>query len=382
MVEVIILFLGCLYALLIAWFTRGWALLSKFKGDDSSVEPASTPFFSVVIAARNEENGILKTLTHLFQQDFPLNGYEVHVVDDHSTDKTWQTLKNFQSQYKYLPLYCHKAPDAQNPTYVAFKKLAIHTGIKHAKGQWIVTTDADCQHPETWLKSFYQFIQKHDPVLVSGPVAFWDTKGLLGKLQILEFMALIGIGAATLSRHVPSMCNGANLAYKKQAFWDVNGFQDVDTLASGDDELLMHKLHSRYPDRVYFLKSSAAMVRTKPQSTLKGLWHQRMRWASKGPHYESNFLKALTGFVGFYHLMLLLLLVWPWNGSFLLTVTAFGLKIVPESLFLMQLAAFFKQKSASLLLYFPAAVIYPFYVVAIGIASQVGGFRWKGRKVH
>ncbi len=382
MVEVIILLLGCLYMLLIAWFIRGWALLSKFKGGGSSVEPATTPFFSVVIAARNEEHGLVQTLNHLFQQDFPLKGYEVHVVDDHSTDDTWQTLKNFQSQYKHLPLYCHKSQDAQNPTYVAFKKLAIQTGIKYAKGQWIVTTDADCQHPKTWLKCFYQFIQKQDPVLVSGPVAFWDAKGLLGKLQILEFMALIGIGAATVRQHVPSMCNGANLVYRKQAFWDVNGFQDVDGLASGDDEFLMHKLHSRYPNKVYFLKSTAAMVHTKPQSTLKGLWQQRMRWASKGPYYESVFLKVVTGFVGFYHLILLLLLVLPWNGGFLLTVIAFGLKMVPESLFLVQLTTFFKQQSASLLLYFPAAFIYPFYVVGIGIASQVGGFRWKGRKVH
>ena len=68
------------------------------------------------------------------------------------------------------------------------------------------------------------------------------------------------------------MCNGANLAYEKKAFYEVNGFTGIDNIASGDDMLLMHKIYKQYPERVLFLKSTDAIVQTKPMETLSRIF--------------------------------------------------------------------------------------------------------------
>ena len=71
----------------------------------------------------------------------------------------------------------------------------------------------------------------------------------------MDFMVLQGITGAVVYKNNLSMCNGANLAYEKKAFYEVNGFAGIDHIASGDDMLLMHKIWKKYPDRVHYLKS-------------------------------------------------------------------------------------------------------------------------------
>ncbi len=379
MVQVVVTAFGMMYAFLIGWFIRGWCRTPTIKKHGKKRDLPRSTFFSVIIAARNEATNIRGTLDTLFQQQFPLAGFEVHVVDDHSNDQTWQVLMAYQRQYPQLPLHLHKAPKVEDIDFVAFKKNAIQRGIAEANGEWIVTTDADCQMPKNWLGEFYDFIRQHQPVMVSGPVQFSPTNSILEKVQALEFMALIGIGASTLRQGIPSMCNGANLAYKRSVYHEVKGFENLDMIASGDDELLLHRVFKKYPQRVIFLKSFDAIVQTKPQSTGYGLWQQRRRWASKGPYYENVLLKAMTVFVGTFHFLLLVLLLWP--GETLLTITAMGFKILPELVFLGILATFFSLPKKSLLLYLPSALLYPFYVVSIGIASLVTGYQWKGRNL-
>ena len=368
---------GICYAGLITWFTYGWLRLS-YPSDQEVPEP-QTLFFSVIIPARNEAGVINQLLKSLDQQHFSAEGFEVIVVDDHSTDTTLKEVQAAQKQYPALQLRVLQAPNPLDAGFVAYKKAAIRAGIRAAQGSWIVTTDADCQPPSAWLSTLYRYIYRYQPYLVSGPVCYSPQKGLFARLQALEFTALISIGAASLRLNAPSMCNGANLAYKRSVFEAVRGFEGVDQIASGDDELLMHKVHQRYPGRVHFLKHQGAMVKTAPLSTLKAFVGQRKRWASKGAYYQSKWLRALTGFVGLYHLMLLVVPFMP-SGLPLYT-TAMGFKLVPELLFLAVASSFFSS-GRELLLYPPAALLYPFYIVGIGIYSQSGGYVWKGRKVR
>jgi cellulose synthase/poly-beta-1,6-N-acetylglucosamine synthase-like glycosyltransferase len=91
-------------------------------------------------------------------------------------------------------------------------------------------------------------------------VVFFEEKSYFERLQTLEFLYLIGLGAATIGNKKPSTCNGANLAYTKEVFEELKGFQGIDDLASGDDELFLHKVAAKYPDKIGFCKSFDALV--------------------------------------------------------------------------------------------------------------------------
>src|SRR5690606_33704038 len=115
--------------------------------------------------------------------------------------------------------------------------------------------------------------------LISGPVVYHHDKTLFERLQTLEFLYLIGLGAAGIGRKNASTCNGANLAYRRDIFFEVGGFKDIDDLASGDDELFLHKVAAKYPDKIDFCKLEDAIVYTEAKANLQAFIDQRKRWA-------------------------------------------------------------------------------------------------------
>ena len=178
------------------------------------------------------------------------------------------------------------------------------------------------------------------------------------------------------------MCNGANLAYQKKAFEEVNGFEGIDNIASGDDMLLMHKIWKKFPGKVHYLKSKKAIVSTRPMKTWKEFFNQRIRWASKARSYRDP------------KIVLIMLLVYLFNLSFLiLFLTGFWLhvlwyyaialliaKTIVEFPFVYSIANFFSKRS--LLKYFiffqPLHIV---YTVIAGWLGQLGKYEWKDRKV-
>jgi len=124
----------------------------------------------------------------------------------------------------------------------AYKKKAIEKAIKYATGDWIVTTDADCTATKNWLLSYAALIEATQPAFVAAPVVFTNDGTLLSMFQYIDFVSLQGVTAASVSAGFHAMCNGANLAYRKDVFYRVNGFKGIDNIASGDDMLLMNKI--------------------------------------------------------------------------------------------------------------------------------------------
>ena len=118
-------------------------------------------------------------------------------------------------------------------------------------------------------------------------------------------MTLQGITGASVYKKFHSMCNGANLAYEKKVFLEVDGFTGIDNIASGDDMLLMHKIYNKYPGKVMFLKSANAIVRTKPMETLKEFFNQRIRWASKADKYTDKKIITVLMIVYLFNLYVL-----------------------------------------------------------------------------
>lgn len=335
------------------------------------------PTMTVVIPVRNEGTNIGALLDDLARQTY--RRFEVIVADDQSTDNT-RTIVQERSLRVPYPLYLLLLADERTASP---KKRAISQSIARATGTLIVTTDGDCRAGPNWLAAIAQFYQQTGAKLISGPVTFTAERTGFDALQTVEFASLIGAGAATLALGRPTMCNGANLCYERTVFTEVGGFAGVDHLASGDDELLMHKIAHRYPAGIRFLKSADAIVQTGPHNRWRDFYNQRKRWASKWRTYDSWMPTALAVFVFLSNAAPLVALMGWWFG-WISGNTAFiviGTKFVAEFLFLGAVLRFLGK--ASVIAFIPLAqVLYPFYAVFFGIVAQGNGYYWKGRKLN
>ena len=353
---------------------------------------------SVIIPVRNEAENILFLLQDLEKQTYPKQNFEVIIADDDSTDDTLKIVQAFQKNTN-INLIINQLPPKTNNT--SPKKRAIDSSIKLASGQLITTTDGDCSVGEKWLESIANFQAQTGAYLVSCAVTFFeaqrhkDSKALKSTIlfpnidlfftnvQIVEFASLIGSGACAMFIQKPNMCNGANLTYLKSVFYEVNGFSGNKGLASGDDEFLMHKIATKYPDKVRFLKSQDTIVETKAHTSCRSFYNQRKRWASKWKHYENWQTTALAVFVFFANVVVPLSICF-WIFDFISVkslVLVLSLKFLAEFIFLSLVISFLRKKSLIWLIPF-VQIVYPLYVVFFGLVAQKQGeYVWKGRKL-
>jgi cellulose synthase/poly-beta-1,6-N-acetylglucosamine synthase-like glycosyltransferase len=366
------------YAVLIAYYHSAWNRLPEFV----LPEKQASVFISVIIAARNEENNIPELLQSLHAQQYPKELYEVIVIDDHSTDNTWSLLQEqpFPSM-QLRPLQLKEFVE-ETGVIASYKKKAIETGINAATGTLIVTTDADCRFDPLWLQTIAAFYEANDAKFIAAPVTFYNQRTLLSVFQSLDFLTLQGITAASVYKRFHSMCNGANLAYERSAFYEVNGFNNIDNIASGDDMLLMHKIFKQYPDKVFYLKNRHAIVTTEPVTTWKQFFHQRIRWASKADSYDDKriFIVLLLVYllnVCFLAGAIAAFFKTTWLGLVLLLLLA---KVLIEFPFVNSVAIFFGQQK--LMKYFPfLQPLHIGYTIIAGWLGKFGHYEWKGRRI-
>jgi cellulose synthase/poly-beta-1,6-N-acetylglucosamine synthase-like glycosyltransferase len=339
-------------------------------------------FFTVIIPARNESTHIRACLLSVVNNVYPAHLFEIIVVDDHSEDDTAHKVMELQAIYPQISLLrLQDYPDWI--TTQAYKKKAIELAISKSKGNWMVTTDADGEVPIHWLGQLDGYIQKNDPVFVAAPVMFYSRKGLLQIFQQLDFLSLQGITAAAVSAGFHSMCNGANLAYRKDIFWSVGGFTGHEHLASGDDMLLMHRIKERYPNQIGYIFSRDSLVLTEPMDNWGDFFQQRIRWASKAESYKEK--KIFGVLLGVWLLnaclaagMFLALLQQVSYTNWLILVL---MKTIGELYFLTPVARFFQAEA--LLAYFPfLQPVHIIYTVIAGWLGKFGSYQWKQRKIN
>jgi cellulose synthase/poly-beta-1,6-N-acetylglucosamine synthase-like glycosyltransferase len=372
------------YGILLLYYRYGWQQLPPGQ---STGTPVSTRI-TVVIPARNEEQSIGPCIRSILQGSYPAQLYEIIVVNDHSTDNTASVVNSFPpTQVKLIQLSDHISGQ-QN----SYKKKAIDVAVQQASGDLIVCTDADCIAPPHWLQQLASLYDARQPVFIAAPVAISEGRRFIEIFQSLDFLTLQGITGASVQLKLHSMCNGANLAYSKQAFHEVNGFEGIDNIASGDDMLLMHKLYLRRPEKVQFLKSKDAIVHTAPVQSIRGFFNQRIRWASKAGHYDDKRIFFVLLLVYLFNVMLLALPVLSLFCNCQYTIfnirysilsawmVLLLLKTVTELFFLFPVARFFGK--TRLLYWFP--LMQPFhilYTIIAGWLGTFGSYQWKERQV-
>ncbi|MDR6784029.1 cellulose synthase/poly-beta-1,6-N-acetylglucosamine synthase-like glycosyltransferase [Pedobacter africanus] len=371
-ISVISSFLTVLYIVVVIAFIRGWHKLSYFIQQKQNL----TTKVSVLVAARNESGNIAKTIEDLLAQNYDKQLTELIFVDDHSTDQTAEIIESYAERgVKLIRLN-------EGQTLNSYKKKAIQTAIAQSSGSLIVTTDADCRMGPDWLKTVVGFYEEKNYKMISSPVAYFEEKSFFERAQTLEFLYLIGLGASTIGNKKPSTCNGANLAYEKDAFYQVGGFKGIDDLASGDDELLLHKMAAKFEGNIGFLKNEAAMVYTHPKATLKEFIQQRKRWASKSTRYKNKSIIVLGVCVWLFNLSILVNIVAGIFNIFYLKLALVQLllKMIAEYLFLYDVTGFAKRRKLLVLL--PVLnLLHILYIVYIGIAGNSGKYNWKDRMV-
>jgi cellulose synthase/poly-beta-1,6-N-acetylglucosamine synthase-like glycosyltransferase len=368
-----------LYVILIASYCYGWSR-TEFCGEQTPVDVK----IAVIIAARNEEQNIGHCLDSIIAQSYPVHLYEVIVADDSSEDATGSVIAGYSREHSNIRMI-----ELRGSGLVG-KKAAISQAISLTDAELIITTDADCIAEKNWLSSIASCYKQSKAVMIAGPVAFQEENTLFKKMQGLELLSLMGSTAGSLYYDKAILCNGANLAYTKKAFEEVNGFKDIDGIATGDDVLLMYKMAKSYKRGIRFLKNSDAIVSTQPMPDLPSFIQQRKRWASKNFKTFNTETKRVSLLVFSVNFLLLFLGALSGIGSiksavclpfFQICLILTGIKCIIDFLLLFLAASFF-DKTKHLYLFLPGQLFYMLYVVVISFLGRIGNYEWKGRKVN
>ena len=366
----IILFLSIcisLYTLFSLSIIIGWFNLRKITPNNK--KPQRKIKFSILIPTRNEALNIVKLLKDIDQQLYNSDDYEIIVIDDSSQDNTYQLVEKVDLQNIKLVRSFGKG-----------KKDALKTGLKIAKNEFIIQTDADCRIGNEWLSSINQYLNLYSVKLLIAPVIFESKNNLFSYLQELDFYALIMNTAGLAGIKHPVMANGANLIYRKELLNNINIWDNKS--ASGDDIFLLHYIKKNYTSKdIHFLKSRTATVKTNPNLKLKDFIQQRLRWASKSRYYKDLETIGLGLFIFIFYLSIFILFI---SGFFfgkeisLLFLTVFIVKIFIDTFVLFPILSFYRK--VFLLIYFPIlSILYPFYISFVALISPFYSIKWKNR---
>ncbi len=329
------------------------------------------PKVSILIPCRNESGNINRLKEEFNKSHYP--DLELILVDDQSEDETYQLIKDVSTlDRRIIPL---RSPGEG-------KKSALEYGISQANGEIILCTDADCSFPENWVEGMISPFENIETQLVAGPVMVIAHERFLGIFQQADWSSILLLTSFFFSKKRPLMCSAANLAYRKSAFLEVQGYEGNRDFASGDDEFLLKKIVKTFgAGSCVYLAFAENLVKTKSETSWKGLINQRVRWAGKWKAHRS-FSHTVSAVISF-------LVQLIWLGSFgLLTlgfpgILMFGLilicKILIEKRSLGKIlrSIGIKHKKTDFIL---TSFLHPIYVLAVGLGAILGNFTWKGRR--
>lgn len=327
---------------------------------------------SVLIAARNEEDNIEKLLESIYNQSFPKELFEVIIVDDHSEDNTRNVINDYINKNKDLNIILLEAKNTG-------KKAAISQALHKAVNELIIVTDADCILSSTWIESIVSFYQEKRCKMILAPVLLTPANTIFEKMQVLEHLSLIGSTAGSAAIGFPVMCNGANMAYEREAALEVEEKRHDFNIPSGDDMFLLEQFVKNYGyNNVRFLLCKSAIVKTKTCKTISDFFRQRRRWVSKTKSYTNWKIISTALVVLFFNLSIFSLLLGAFfiqalfSLYFLLTL----LKFLIDFPLLKNITNFMNQ---SKLLKWTLALefIYPFYVVFTVFSGIFINVKWK-----
>lgn len=359
--------LVCLYIVKFQRYRRSWNHYPEIMPASDKV---NIPL-SVIIPFRNESSNLPVLLHALASQDYPPSLFEVILVNDHSEDNSAAIAEGVCLEHANFKLL--HAGDRENG-----KKPALMKGIVKAAYDYIITTDADCIMPASWLRTIASTFQQKQADMIVGLMDIATGSRFLDQFQEAEFLSLVASGAGAAAGNHPIYCNGANFAYTKRVFYSVADAMKLGII-SGDDTLFLHTIKKERLNRIVLLKSRAAVVTTRGLNSWDQFLQQRRRWISKSFYYRD--------WDTIYTALLVLLVNLSLLGSAVMLIIGLNAWLFPALLAtkfftdVVFLATFYRyfnkiMPARRLIIY---ELIYPFYSVFVALFGLTSGFSWKGR---
>jgi cellulose synthase/poly-beta-1,6-N-acetylglucosamine synthase-like glycosyltransferase len=357
------------YAGLIVAFTIG---LKRALPQALSQNDIGMPI-SVVVAFKDEALNLPNLLEAMVHQSFPTEKFEVILVNDHSTDASASIVKRYctlNSIFRVIDL----------PESKAGKKAAIAFGISSATHPLIAITDADCIPSFWWLKAISSEAKKGSALML-GPVIMVSTGNYTQKFQALEYSSLMASAAGSCGVGHPVIASSANLAFRNDLL-NISEITLNPKVTSGDDMFLLHHAKRFDKNKISFLGSRNAIVKTSTVATLQKAMTQRKRWASKSIYYR-DFDTIVTGFIVLlFNLSLVLLLIASLFSirNLYYFILLLLIKTLVDFVLLCKYLSFVEQKEL-LKVFLPLQLAYPFYIAYSFFAGVFIKVSWKGRRI-
>jgi len=357
-------------------------LPSSPSGIDSETDPSAVPFVSVVIPARNEADRIAACVEHVLACDYPAERFEVIVVDDFSTDATAARVQRLQ------PALPDGSPDDEAQVRLVqmadvmthnggSKPAAVAEGVDAARGDVILTTDADCTVRPGWIQAMALRCTPETP-FVAGSVRYAYDYGFFDRLQALQFTGLVAFGAGLIGLNAPAYCNSANVAMRREV---IDALDGVPEGAARDEMMLQHVAYATDRD-VTFATDPDAVVTTPPASSVGTYLQQQARWSSMGLHYPFVLPRIVVLVLWLSHVALFAALagavVLPeWREP---ALSALLLKMVADGVLTFPFAK--RQGDDDLTRAFvPTEILTIWAVPVVGLLGSFTSVEWKGRKI-
>jgi len=358
-----------IYALVLLLFY--WGL--RFPVAPSSLKE---PFISVVVAVRNEEQNLPNLLADLKRQSYPIDKWELIIVDDNSTDNTLAILQKALQDFPNLKIY--NVLGQTSP--LKYKKAALAVGIHNSLGEIILTTDADCRMGPDWIRTMAAYFTDKVGIVV-GFSAMVGPERPVVKWQAFDYLMLMAAAQGATNLGIAWACSGQNWAFRRVLFDRVGGYQSLRDRLAGDDSLFMQLIRRKTRTKVVFASEERAWVSTRALPDFKSFVRQRIRWSSEAQYmhhlnpvffivivttFLANLAPLLLGFLALWGLK-----VWLWTAIFLM------IKFTVEACLSWRALRIYKRPELTKFFPFWFLTQMP-YVVGMGIASFWGNrIGWK-----
>ena len=350
----IIVVLG--YSFLLFWYYMGFlARIKKEIGVNNHEKNLAT--YTILSCFKNDLDAVNQLVDKIQVSLLAFKNYVFvnnNSEENHFFDSICQKIKEKGFSINHYLLHPEKNT----------KKEAIDLGVRQAETDYIYVTDVDVQLNLDAMRNVLDFASKSNGYFIAGIHRYIVRKDFLSIFLSIEQDILTLISIGSLAQKYPTMCNGANMCFKKEAFLKVNGYQGLFHTNGGDDMFLFHRIFKQFPEHVFYCTDVDAAVYSEPPNTVKSMIKQRLRWLSKSNSYELKHVSI--------QMALILLGNIAYVSSFLLGFFSpiffifFIIKWVVDMWFAKVALNYFKSTIPMHLVFF-SSFLYPFYILFLSI---------------